>query len=81
MERNEKNEKKSTIGQRKMSSYHAVAMGALAGTVGNSEAGMSQRGELPYSLICIRGGHDLFSLANLEGSDSSKRCCQLVLAS
>lgn len=30
--------KKSTIGQRKMSSYHAVAMEALADTVGNSEA-------------------------------------------
>lgn len=40
VELNEKNEKKSTTGQRKMSSYHVVAMEDLANTLGNSEAGM-----------------------------------------
>lgn len=70
MELNEKNEKKSTTEQRKMSSYHVVAMEDLANTLGNSEAGMFLRAELPCSLICIRAGHDFFSMANLEGSES-----------
>ena len=70
MELNEKNEKKSTTGQRKMSSYQAVAMEVLANTVGNSEAGMFQRAELPYALMCIRSGHDFLSMASLEGSES-----------